>query len=159
MRTTVKTCFKCGAEKPLTEFYVHPAMGDGRLNKCKSCARADVRRNYEANADYYRQYDKLRANLPHRVAGRIAYAKSDAGKRSANLAKRRFIERNPEKRAAHIAVKNAIRDGRLNRQSCEVANDCKGRVEAHHDDYSKPLDVRWLCKKHHDQHHANERAA
>lgn len=29
MTTTIKTCFKCNVEKPITDFYVHPAMGDG----------------------------------------------------------------------------------------------------------------------------------
>ena len=34
----------------------------------------------------------------------------------------------------------------LERQPCEV---CGEKAEAHHPDYSKPLDVRWLCKRHH----------
>jgi hypothetical protein len=47
-------------------------------------------------------------------------------------------------------VSNAIRTGRLARQGCEV---CGDRAHAHHDDYSKPLDVRWLCSQHHTDHH------
>ena len=47
-------------------------------------------------------------------------------------------------------VLNAIRDGKMERLSCEV---CGAKAQAHHDDYSKPLDVRWLCFKHHREHH------
>ena len=41
----MKTCFKCGACKPLVEFYKHPKMVDGHLGKCKCCTKADVKKN------------------------------------------------------------------------------------------------------------------
>ena len=47
-----------------------------------------------------------------------------------------------------------VRKGILIKSSCEVCGEKK--VEGHHDDYNKPLEVRWLCRKHHDEHHRNE---
>ncbi len=48
-----------------------------------------------------------------------------------------------------------INNGTLIKQPCEVCQ-TTDKVEAHHDDYFKPLDVRWLCKKHHKEHHDND---
>lgn len=52
----------------------------------------------------------------------------------------------PQQRA-HKRVGNALRDGRMKKEPCCVCGDPK--AEAHHDDYSKPLEVRWLCRIHH----------
>lgn len=55
-----KKCFKCGVDKPLTEFYKHPAMTDGHLGKCKNCAKKDVREKYLQNISNPEYVDKER---------------------------------------------------------------------------------------------------
>lgn len=140
---TEKTCFKCQESKPLTEFYKHPAMGDGLLGKCKECTKSDAKEHRAANLDKYRQYDRERASLPHRM----------------ELAKRVHAEWKqdyPERRAAHMKVLYALRSGKLERQPCWI---CGAKAEAHHPDYSMPLDVVWLCPSHHKQAHAQAREA
>lgn len=52
---------------------------------------------------------------------------------------------------SHRIVEQALISGKLHRKPCEKCG--KEKVDAHHDDYSKPLDVRWLCRSHHLQHH------
>ena len=61
-------------------------------------------------------------------------------------------EKNHTKTAAHSLGYRAIRDGRLVKKPCDICGDIN--VDAHHDDYSQPLNIRWLCKKHHGQQHA-----
>ena len=56
-----------------------------------------------------------------------------------------------KKKYAHGCVRHALSSGKLVRQPCEVCNE--PRSQAHHDDYSKPLDVKWLCVKHHAERH------
>jgi hypothetical protein len=53
----------------------------------------------------------------------------------------------PKVHKAHDAVEVAIANGSLTRQPCEVCG--AARVDAHHDDYDRPLAVRWLCRGHH----------
>jgi hypothetical protein len=66
-------------------------------------------------------------------------------------------ERHPLQEAARRAVQVAIKNGSLVRQPCEQ---CRATpAEGHHDDYNKPLDVRWLCRACHTAHHKAERAA
>ena len=45
----------------------------------------------------------------------------------------------------------ALKKGTIKKKSCEKCGD-KNTV-AHHDDYEKPLEVRWLCEPHHYEHH------
>ena len=126
-------------------------MRDGHSGKCKECTKADVSANYRKHIDRYKEYERQRATAPHRVDAREAYAKTPAGRARARAAKKAYIERNPIKRKAQNMADNAIRDGRLVRQPCEVCGAQK--AQAHHDDYSKPLDVRWLCTTHHAEWH------
>jgi len=60
-------------------------------------------------------------------------------------------ERYPEKVKARQIVHNAIQSGKLVRKPCEVCGD--DNTQAHHEDYNKPLDVIWLCPKHHRKKH------
>lgn len=93
---------------------------------------------------------------PQRVAARKAYQQTEKGAEKANMAKRRYAERNADKRAAHIALGNALRNGTLQAKPCEVCG--HEPAEGHHFDYTRPLDVIWLCMPHHIAHHKIERA-
>ncbi len=55
--------------------------------------------------------------------------------------------RDPTKPQAREAANKALKTGALVKGVCEVCSDVQ--TQAHHDDYSKPLDVRWLCPPHH----------
>lgn len=142
----VKECFKCGCVLPLDMFYKHPKMPDGHVNKCKACNKRDVRENRAAKVEYYRDYDKIRGNYDERIRSRIPY-------------QREYRERFPEKYKAHMAVSVAVRGGRLvNPCVCETCGESfpKKYIHAHHDDYSKPLDVRWVCVACHAKEHPRE---
>lgn len=149
----MQTCKTCGAEKPATDFYQY----DGRpMSTCKECVKFKVRANRAANIDRYREYDRQRAFRPDRVAARKAYQEqvkrdpvkaAEGGKTS-----KAWRVRNPPKRNAQIAAGNAVRDGRLEKQPC-VRCGATERIQAHHEDYSKPLDVMWLCRPCHGIRH------
>lgn len=69
---------------------------------------------------------------------------------------RRWFLANPEKRKAENLVRNELRSRRLTRQPCSVCGAPK--THAHHEDYSKPLDVVWLCPLHHRARHKELKA-
>lgn len=83
----------------------------------------------------------------------IYYAKEETRqRRNANMRSYTKAHATREHHVARWKVNRAIATGRLTRQPCSVCG--AERVDAHHDDYSKPLDVRWLCREHHLEHHA-----
>lgn len=58
---------------------------------------------------------------------------------------------NPRKYSAHLAVQRALNAGVLQKECCEVCG--AASVDAHHDHYDQPLNVRWLCRRHHTRLH------
>lgn len=147
----MKKCTRCGEEKGFSCFQVRGASKDGFTASCKDCLS---------------KYDKSRANDPKRVKARLEYQKTEAYKESARKSAAKYSKNNKEKRKlstklyrsknkikcqCHGIVAYAIKSGSIKRHDCEVCGDKKSH--AHHDDYSKPLDVRWLCSKHHNEWH------
>ena len=143
-------CRLCGIEKEQDGFYKHPSSKTGYDSKCKECARAMVKAARERNPEHYKAFDKARANRPDRVAARKAYQQTPEGKQAVARAHKSYQERAPERRAAHISVGNAIRDKRLIPwPKCAIPECEREKVEAHHPDYSRHLDVVGLCNAHH----------
>jgi len=61
------------------------------------------------------------------------------------------------KTKARNILNRAVNSGRIKKETCEVRG-CLEAVEAHHDDYNKPLNIRWLCIRHHNEFHRLQRS-
>lgn len=144
----MKVCKDCGKEKDNSDFY-------GKQGECKECTKARVRKYRAENIERVREYDRNRPNAEERnELNKFRYKENMKNPEYREKDRQRiktWQEKNHIKRAAHVITGNAIRDGRLIKQPCEVCGEVQ--VNAHHDDYEKPLQVRWLCKKHHAEHH------
>ena len=135
----VKLCGSCNEEKDFSDFHKRSASNDGLSAKCRGCQK---------------EYDKQRANLPHRVKARLDYSKTEGGIAAGNRAKKMWEKRNAIKRGANIIVGNAVRGGRLFKpETCEDCGSTPNRLHGHHDDYAFPLIVRWLCPGCHNKWH------
>lgn len=133
-----KKCFKCGTEKPISEFYKHAMMKDGYLNKCKLCAINDEHLHRKNNRDKYQQYEKLRAQDPVRKAKAAEY-------------QRKYRAKNKQKYKARTLIGNMLRDGKIQKTACEICG--LSIAQAHHENYANPKKVRWLCETHHNAVH------
>lgn len=134
----MKTCFKCKQRKPLGDFYTHQRMSDGHLNKCKECTKKDAAKHRIKNIKKIREYDRMRAAMPHRI------------KKSMEISAI-WRAKHPERKKAQTELGMAVKRGLITPLPCLI---CGDKAEAHHPDYSRPLDVVWLCSPHHKQAHA-----
>lgn len=110
---------------------------------CGECAKCKRREYMRA---WYRRPGNAEAQRQSQVSSR--QRRIEAVREYDRLRRR---NRDPLKRKAQNDLNHAITAGKIVRGSCEVCGAAK--AEGHHDDYSKPLDVRWLCRKHHMEQH------
>lgn len=110
-------------------------MADGHLNKCKSCAKEDSKKRYTDPVSRPKiiAYERARWLKPERRLKVAQYLKTMRAKY-------------PGKYKARMKVGNELRSGRLKKTPCWCGDK---KVEAHHKDYRKKLQIAWLCRKHH----------
>lgn len=120
----MKTCKICGKSEPVVGFSY------GHL-RCKPCASK-------------RAVEWAKNNSKRKLASNKQYLSTPKGNKAIYKKTLLFRRRFPKKYSAYIAVQTAIRNGSMKRKSCEICGIKK--THAHHDDYNKPLLVRWLCE-------------
>lgn len=133
-----KFCATCAQWKPRNAFTANRTTPDGLYSKCKPCKAAGAKAYYLENREAV-------------ISAVVANQKTARGKRLLKKRIQSYWARHPLKRRAHDAVREAKRNGSLVRQPCEKCGSEK--ADAHHDDYSQPLSVRWLCRTHHLEAH------
>lgn len=151
----MKVCIKCGKEKELECFYAHPQMKDGHLNSCKECVKKASNKNRMDKAEYYKNYDRNRVHLKKRVLARKKYYEDNKNtkkyKESHYLATKKYRKNNKEKYLAESKLNYAVAAGKIKKEPCKICG--YENTQAHHEDYSKALDVIWLCNRHHKDEH------
>lgn len=158
-----KTCVECREFRSVDCFYKHKGMKDGRLNKCINCVKARVSKYRQKNIEAVRAYDRARGNRQT-----DEYRRDYRNKNSEilNAKQREYRKRipdklrvwaknsknkHPEKIKARRKLGRAKKSGVIIPQPCR---DCGAdKVHGHHPDYSKPLEVVWLCPSCHSKEH------
>jgi len=136
-------CFICGATKEnIRDAY------------CRACKNLRHKIKSASEGRRYKHDEGRKPFCSHcgKIKEENYFNESYCGRCKSTL---RRVKMNPvarAKEATRALTRRAIKQGRLMKLPCEI---CKTDVDvqAHHDDYNKPLDVRWLCRKHHREHH------
>jgi hypothetical protein len=126
-----RICKECGATKPLELFVGDAKSAGGYRHVCKACKRAQMR-------DYHKRPERRKANYKRqRTPGVREINKQSMLK---------WRQENPEAARAMGWVNSRLQAGILERGPCEV---CGHRpASMYHEDYTKPHEVRWLCREH-----------
>lgn len=136
MEVESKVCPGCKADKPASAFSMDRKRKDGLQIECKACNRKRYLKTRDAQIAYKRGY---RAERVEKV------------KEWRNTAKERSKGR-PDvvfKQKARQTYRTALLNGTLVRpDSCSECG-IEGKIEGHHPDYAKPLEVVWLCRNCH----------
>ena len=173
----LKKCKSCKEIKSITGFSTYKRSPDNLQYSCKACQSKYAKENYariyagqkkwrfdnlesvrKQRKEYCEQRKEQKKEYDHEYQKKNR-EKINAGKRAWRAKNpdksfeytKKSQAKHPEKRVARRKLNRAIELGTIARMPCEVCGNSK--VDAHHDDYTKPLEIRWLCRKHHAEHH------
>lgn len=152
MLTDLKRCSVCGESKAIDMFRRRSRASDGRQSECKTCAKSRYTENRTAVREQQRSvWANYSAENREKLIEKSRLYRITAAE-SIRASKSAYEDANRTKIDAKNAVWSQLLTGRMKRQPCEICGDEK--ADAHHDDYAQPLSVRWLCRTHHAQWHA-----
>lgn len=143
-----KAYYQANREKMIAKQAIHYQANREKILAEKVIYREVNREKILAQKATYYQANK------EKVLARQA-ASYQANKEKVLVRVAKYREANPERREAHKAVASAIRSGKLVSLPCSECGETK--ADAHHYAYDMPLDVIWLCRKHHTQLHKEHR--
>ena len=151
-----KTCTRCGIRKQLPDFHKDRTAKDGLQLRCKDCAKIYYETHRKNRLSYSKAYHKAhkkdRTNYQKAHKKELAeWRRSPKGREIRKRADTKYHLKHPERRIALGVVCYVVKIGKLKRSVfCEECG-LPAKTEGHHPDYSKPLDVVWLCKKCHEK--------
>ena len=136
MNNNKRTCVDCNETKDLIEGFYPTGKGGHYAKNCKECRKVQMALQKRDTYDIDKQRIK-------------SIKRRDDGRSKENF--NRQVNKFPEKNKARVSLRNAVKQGKVDKLPCEV---CGGKKpQGHHEDYSKPLEVTWLCQKHHSEIH------
>lgn len=125
----MKTCSKCKLTKESGDFSIKSSTRDGLSYQCRSCTN-----EYSTAYNAKRRAQGFKSGTSH------------------------WDKDNPHKKNTHQKVRWAVKSGTLEKPECCEACDSTTNIVGHHEDYDKPLEVLWLCRRCHGMlHRSNER--
>lgn len=137
----MKQCSRCKEMKELIEFPKDSSRADGHKYYCKKCYN-NMSKKWPSGQ--FEERRKVVANYRERNRDKI------------NNYFQEYRENNLEKCRAQDAVKVALRANQLNKaDTCSKCGSSRN-IQAHHEDYTKPLDIVWLCASCHKQLHMSK---
>lgn len=161
-----KICSKCGEEKPLSDFYENKRLKDGHEGRCKQCVKSyskeyakkhRAQRNAYNKRYYERNPEKLKAKKEksnqrkRELYKETGYVYNPLKRQY--YSKEKYLKRYHQKKERDLVrekLRNAVKSGRIKKPLlCEKCG-ASGILHGHHEDYSKPLEVQWLCYVCHD---------
>lgn len=150
-------CVCCQTEKDENEFY------KGNKSHCKVCIKERARLNRKSKLEYYREYDRNRPNKRERAKkfseykNRLRNENPEKFDSVFHKARKNYRKNHHDKCLAHRKLQYALDTGKVIRPNkCSMCGiECI--PQGHHNDYSKPLDVIWLCAKCHSRIHVELR--
>ena len=137
----MKECFACKKLKPFNEFYAHPQMADKLCGKCKDCCKAAIMANIERRRMDPKWVSKERERCRNKIAK--ARAEGRYKKNSSKGAQKRWRDQNRNKVSAHLKARRYF--PRTVATLCQRCGVVPKILHRHHPDYSKPLEILWLC--------------